>query len=67
MRRKLKKFVHLVKEGKMLLNDVYNSIQSWLAHSMLAKSFHARKRMLDLYDKLFGGYRLTKKWRCAAA
>lgn len=67
MRRKLKKFVHLVEEGKMTLNDVFQSLQSWLSHSAIAKSFHARKRMLALYDKLFGGYRLTKKWRCAAA
>ncbi len=67
MRRKLKKFVHLVAEGKMSLNDVYNSVQSWLSHAKLAKSFHAIRRMMALYDKLFGGYRLTKKWRCAAA
>ena len=65
MRRKLKKFVALVAAGKMSQDDVYNSLQSWTAHSRLARSFHTRQRMHDLYDVLFGGYRITKRWRCA--
>lgn len=63
MRRKLKKYTVLVQEGRMELDDVFNSIQSWVGHSKYASSHHIRKRMLHLYDKLFGGYRMTKYWR----
>lgn len=63
MRRKLKKFTRLVRDGKMTMDDVFTSIQSWLAHTRAAMAFHTRRRMLALYDDLFGGYRITKKWR----
>ena len=63
MRRKLKKFQGLVAQGLMSIEDVYASMQSWLAHSKIARSYQTRKRMLKLYDKLFGGYKLTRKYR----
>ena len=66
MRRKLKKFVGLVKSGKMTLDGVFTSIQSWLGHTRAAKSYYRRKRMLALYSQLFGAYRM-EKWRCYAA
>lgn len=62
MRRKLKKFKRLVDRGEMTLDDVYNSIQSWVAHSAIAKSYRARRSMLRLYNDLFDGYRMTKKY-----
>lgn len=62
MRRKLKKFRRLVNEGKITLDDVYNSMQSWLAHSKVALAYHTRRNMLKLYNQLFDGYRITKKW-----
>lgn len=62
MRRKLKKFRHLVDDGKITLDDVYNSMQSWLAHSKVALSYHTKRSMLKLYNQLFDGYRITKKW-----
>ena len=62
MRRKLKKFKKKVDNGTMKLDDVYNSIQSWLTHAKLAKSYHTVKSMLKLYDDLFGGYKITKKY-----
>ncbi len=62
MRRKLKKFRKLVDNGKMKLNDVYNSIQSWVAHSKRAMSYKTRNEMLELYDKLFDGYKMTKRY-----
>ena len=62
MRRKLKKFRHLVDDGKMTLDDVYNSVQSWCAHTKVAMSYHAKKNMLKLYDELFDGYKITKKY-----
>ncbi len=40
MRRKLKKFKIKVDHGVMELDDVYNSMQSWLAHAKLAQSYH---------------------------
>ncbi|MBQ8559392.1 MAG: RNA-directed DNA polymerase [Tyzzerella sp.] len=62
MRRKLKKFRKLVDEGKMTLDDVYASFQSWVSHSRIAKSYNTRQNMMRLYDELFGGYRITKKY-----
>ena len=62
MRRKMKKFRHLVTEGKMTMDDVYNSVQSWVSHSYIANSYHARCNMLSLYNKLYDGYRITKKY-----
>ena len=62
MRRKLKKFKHLVDKGEMTMDDVYNSIQSWVAHSAIADSYKTRRSMLRLYNDLFGGYKMTKKY-----
>lgn len=62
MRRKLKKFRRLVDLGLMTLDDVYNSFQSWVAHSYLAQSYRTRKNMIKLYNELFDGYRVTKKY-----
>lgn len=63
MRRKLKKFRGLVDNNQMELDDVYNSIQSWLAHSEVALGYHARRSMLKLYNELFDGYKLTRKYK----
>ena len=62
MRRKLKKFVNLVQNGDMTNDDVFCSMQSWLGHSRYAMTHKITKRMLGLYNKLFGGYRITKLW-----
>ena len=62
MRRKLHKFVRLVKEGRMAKLDVYNSIQAWVAHSKIAQAYKPVKRMMKLYNKLFDGYLMTKKY-----
>ena len=62
MRRKLKKFKKKVDCGEMKLDDVYNSMQSWLAHAKLANSYHTVKSMLKLYNDLFGGYKITKQY-----
>ncbi len=62
MRRKLKKFKRLVSLGLMTLDDVYNSFQSWVSHSYLANSYRTRKNMIKLYNDLFDGYRVTKKY-----
>ena len=62
MRRKLKKFKIKVDNGVMKLDDVYNSMQSWLSHAKLAQSYHTVKSMLKLYNELFDGYKLTKKY-----
>ena len=62
MRRKLKKYRRLVDLGLMTLDDVYNSFQSWVAHSYLAQSYRTRKNMIKFYNELFDGYRVTKKY-----
>ena len=60
-RRKLKRFMHLVKIGKMSLDDVYNSFQSYYNHTKkIGKSFKTRKQMLKQYVELFDGYKLDK-------
>lgn len=55
MRRKLKKFRRLVGTGKMTADDAWMSLQSWMAHTRGTRSRSARKRMVRLYDELFGG------------
>ena len=61
-RRKLKKFKMKVLSGEMSLKDVYNNIQSWNAHSKLAKCFRTTKAMFKMYDDYFGGYLITRKY-----
>lgn len=63
MRRKIKKFRRLVDTGAMTMDDVFNSVQSWFAHARIAKSYHAQKNMTKLYNELFDGYKLTKKYQ----
>lgn len=62
MRRKLKKFRKLVDKGYMTMDDVFNSIQSWVSHSYVAMAYKTRKNMLKLYNDLFDGYKITKKY-----
>ncbi len=58
MRRKLKKFVRLVQQGKMRMDDVFNSFNSWRGNAKkYSQSYRARKAMLVLYNKLFKRYR----------
>ena len=61
-RRKLKRFTEKVENNEMTLDDVYNNIQSWNAHSKIAKSSHTVKSMFKLYNDLYGGYRMTYKY-----
>lgn len=63
MRKKLKKYRNLVDKGKMSLDDVYISMQSWLEHAKIARSYHSTKNMLKLYDQLFDGYKITRYWK----
>ena len=63
MRRKLRTFRRLVDNGEMNLDDVYNSMQSWLSHAKGAMSYTTQKNMLILYDQLFDGYRITNKYK----
>ncbi|MBR4589369.1 MAG: RNA-directed DNA polymerase [Bacteroidaceae bacterium] len=62
MRRKLKKFKRKVDNGEMTLDNVYDSIQSWIAHSKIANSYKTYKSMMKLYNSEYNGYRITKKW-----
>ena len=62
MRRKLKKFRKQVDIGKMSYDDVFNSFQSWLAHSKIAMSYNTKKSMFKLYNELYDGYKVTKKY-----
>ena len=60
MRRKLKKFKTLLQDGKITLDDVYNSFQSWLSITSKVIPYKTKRSMLKLYNQLFDGYRLTK-------
>jgi len=61
-RRKLHKFEPKVSKGEMSLDDVYANMQSWNAHSRFAQCYTTTKAMFRLYDKLYGGYRMTRKY-----
>ena len=63
MRRKLKKYKAKVINKEMTLDNVYDSMQAWIAHSKVAKSYTTQKNMLKLYDDLYNGYRITRKWK----
>lgn len=63
MRRKLKKFRVKVDNGEIDLDNVYDSMQSWLEHAKIANSYTTVKNMMKLYKELFGGYKITKKWK----
>ncbi len=62
MRRKLKKFENKIQDGKMTIDNVYDSIQSWVAHSKVANSYTTVRSMLKLYNEKYNGYKITKKW-----
>lgn len=66
MRRKLKKFRVLVDEGKMGLDDVYNSMQSWLAHAKGTNSHKTVESMKKLYNELYDGYRISDGGKTSA-
>lgn len=58
MRRKLKKFRKKVDEGLMSLQDVFISFMSWYGTvAKIAKTYRQRKRMLNLYNRLFHQYK----------
>lgn len=40
----------------------YTLIETTIGHTKVARSYHTIKRMLKLYDELFGGYKITKKY-----
>lgn len=62
MRRKMKKFRGMIGRTKLTADDVYASIQSWITHARVASSYHAVKSMLALYDEMYEGYRLTRRY-----
>ena len=54
MRRKLKRFVGLVENGKMTMKMVDDSMISWVGHTKHAMAYRQRKRMMQHYCFLFG-------------
>lgn len=55
MRRKLRKFGHLVQVGRMSFDDVYASLASWKSHTTHTRCTRTLKSIDMLYDKTFGG------------
>lgn len=53
MRRKLKSFRRLVDEGKMTLDDVYSSFQSWQAYAKQFNAYRTLESLRRLYTDLF--------------
>ena len=54
MRRKLKKFQRLYREGTISLEKIIQSIASWLGHAKHADTYNLRR-------KLFGGIKLVRE------
>ena len=52
-RRKLKALRRLFDLGKLSLEDVYISFQSWRAYALHFDAWHTINNMTALYDKLF--------------
>lgn len=55
MHRKLRKYRHLVDDGRMAMADVDQSLQSWTAHTTKTRRFHTLKAVKRLYNKLYKG------------
>lgn len=53
MRKKLKKFVKHVDDGRMTYEDVYCAYQSWRAYASHFNAYFTVKSMGELYDSLF--------------
>ena len=56
-RRKMRKFVNRLKEGKMSMTDVYNSYQSWRANALRGDTKSIVHKMDLYYKNLYG-----KEW-----
>lgn len=54
MRRKLKRYRHLVDEGRMNVGDVFDSVRSWDERARLARSYRTRGRIYRLAGDLYG-------------
>lgn len=52
-RRKLKKYRHLLDEGKMQYKDIENAYQSWRGNALHFDSYRTVKRMDALFNELF--------------
>lgn len=52
-RRKLKKFHGLVEQGRVPIETVQQSYQSWCSHAQYGNSYHLINRMNKLYSDLF--------------
>ena len=61
MRRKLKSYQRFVAAGKMTMDDVYQSWQSWKAYASNFNAWHTIQSMAELYNKLF-----IDDWLCRA-
>ena len=62
-RRRLKKLQPRIAAGRLPEDEIYQSMQSWNAHAAAAnRSWRTEKEMFHLYDQLYGGYRLTRKF-----
>ena len=53
MRRKLKKFARFVESGRMNVDDVRASVQSWMAYAKNFNAWHTRCNIEALYRQLF--------------
>lgn len=53
MRRKLKKFKKKLEEGKMTLDAIKASFNSWLSYAYKTKSYNTRQSMKNLFYELF--------------
>ena len=61
MRQKLKSYQRFVAAGKMTMDDVYQSWQSWKAYASNFNAWHTIQSMAALYNKLF-----IDDWLCRA-
>ena len=53
MRRKLKSYSRLMRNGKMAWRDIQASWQSWKSYALKFDSYHAVRNMTWLYNELF--------------
>ncbi len=61
---KIEYFSGMIGKTRLKADDVYASVQSWTAHAKVAQSYYVVRNMMQLYNELFDGYRMTHQyWR----
>ena len=61
----MKEALNQMYDDVLLVSEMYiekERSKTWITHARIASSYHAIRAMLELYDVMYGGYRLTRRY-----